>query len=187
MAVALKQLYTPQASAVTYGRKYKSPLASIVHAELPAKVEAGKYHAGLDLAEKELAQNREQFEKSYDIESSTLDLERSKFESGKEAAKKAEGIQAAGLGLTAGISLNKMYKDYLKDKDTLEGTGAKYAGTVVGPVTGFGVGYGVKKMTGSTTKGVAAGVGAGLAADYLARGSESVLSSIWDLATGWWE
>ena len=185
MAVALKQLYTPQASAVTHGRKFKSPLAAMVHAELPAKVEAGKYHAGLDLAEQELTQDREQFEKTYGLERSAMDLERSKFESGQEAAKKAEGIQAAGLGLTAGMSLANLYKDYLKDPSKAL-PGAKHADLAVGPVAGFGVGYGVKKMTGSTTKGVAAGVGAGLAADYLTRGSDSLISDIWSAVTGWW-
>jgi hypothetical protein len=136
------------------------PLSAIIHAEVPAKLAAGRRMADIGFQNRELeetkrqsettlAESKRQFGETSARAAEELNLKKEEFEAEQEASATAEGIQLAGLGLqTAGLlASTKMLGDW--------------TGAGVGASMGFGLGAATTKITGSAGTGVAVGAGAG--------------------------
>jgi len=129
--LGLSDLYTTQSKAMkAKGGVANMPLATMIHEELPAKIEAGRrlqditfQERGLEQqkqeAESTMAETQRQFAETSAMNIEKLNFEKQKAEDEQDAAKTTQAIQLAGLGVQTGLTVAKM-----AGEGAFEGVGA---------------------------------------------------------------
>jgi hypothetical protein len=118
--LGLSDLYTTQSKALkAKGPSTGMPLATMIHAELPGKIEAGRrlqdigfQEQALDQsksqAEQNLAESKRQFAETSALNEEKFNLQKQQMEDQQDAARTTQAIQLAGLGVQTGLTVGKM-------------------------------------------------------------------------------
>jgi hypothetical protein len=148
MALSLSDIYSPQAKAISATRKpYKIPLASVIHAELPAKIEAGRNVAETALTQKALDQQQQSIEAQSSLDTRSLALKREQMDAEKKAADTSSKIALRGLALQGGLGLAKLYGS--GDLGKAAGSVGEGASNLFASIFGAGTGSGLDSFFGS--------------------------------------